>query len=131
MSIFKQVWAWVRKLPVARYVRPLWTGALKLAVQEAGDALQAEVRGRIDQPEDAALRYVNERFDGWQAGLIKAIRALPLPTGVEYRLSGHITSDGDVLQARLLASIRTGGPVAVDAAFDDWQRLLMARIDAL
>ena len=124
----KQAWTWVRKLPVARYIRPLWQGLLLDVVREEGDALQVRVKAAVAVEGPAAI---DRLVDNWQAAIKRRLEALPLPLGIERRLLDAVQGQGDAFRAALRRALANGGPGAVDVAFDAAQEALAARIAAL
>lgn len=128
MNWFKRAWTWVRRLPVAAYIKPLWKGLLAELVQEEGDALQKRLKVLVSQEGHSAIDHL---IDDWQGRLKRRIEPLPLPLGIERRLLDAIQVQGDNLQGALTAAVVKGGPGAVDAAFDAAQEALRGHIAAL
>ena len=128
MGWLKQAWTWVRRLPVAAYIKPMWKGLLAELVQEEGDALQGRLRSIVAQK---GLGAIDHLIDDWQGRLKRRIEPLPLPLGVERRLLDAIQVQGDNLQKALTTAVVKGGPGAVDAAFDAAQEALRGHIAAL
>ena len=132
----KQAWSalvsFVRKLPVARYIKPVWKAGIQLAIQQGGDELQKEAHRLLTSPKAAvALKAFDAAFDHAQAKLKSAVRALPLPQGVEAQVLEAIQAQGDVLQAAAREAVVTGSCTALDKAFDDFQAQLRRRVEAL
>lgn len=128
MSWLKQAWTWVRKLPVARTLKPIWKSLLRDIIQEEGDALQARVKAAVAVEGPAAI---DRNIDSWQAALKRRLEALPLPIGMERKILDTIQVQGDGLQAALKNAVAVGGPAGVDVAFDAAQEALLERIGLL
>lgn len=135
MNWINQAWTFLRKLPVASWIKPVWKGLLQEAVQGAGDRLQRELDELLEKHGDAALDQANAKIDGLQARINAAIDALPLPVAWETRIKAVINGPVDRLQERLKAgcALRCAEKAqeAFDAAFDRFQEELKARIAAL
>ena len=127
-DILRAIITFLRRLPIAAWIKPLWKGALRAVVQSEGDALQARLRAAI---EAEGVKAVDRNIDKWQADLKAAISRLPLPSGIRDSVRRMIQDHGDELQTRLRGAITAGGPAAVDAAFDTAQAALLLKIDAL
>lgn len=128
MGWLKAAWEWLRRLPVARYLRPLWQGLLVQLVQQEGDRLQVQVQAAVREHGPAA---VDRLVDGWQERMHRGVALLPLPAWVRDPLRRLIQEHGDILQERLKDAMRNGGPPAVDVAFDTAQAAFIERIRAL
>lgn len=126
--MLKAIIAFLRRLPIAAWIKPLWKGALKAVVQVEGDALQARLREAVKAD---GVKAVDRNIDKWQAGLKAALSRLPLTASVLDRVRRMVQDHGDELQSRLRVAISAGGPAAVDAAFDAAQVALLAKIDSL
>ena len=126
--MLKAIIAFLRKLPIAAWIKPIWKGALRAVVQSEGDALQARLRAAIAAD---GVKAIDRNIDKWQADLKAAISRLPLPGTIQERVRRMIQDHGDELQARLRTAIGARGPAAVDAAFDAAQSALLLKIDAL
>lgn len=124
----KSAWAWVRRLPIAAYIKPLWKGLLAEVVQEEGDTLQRRLKLLVSQEGPSAIDHL---IDDWQGRLKRRIEPLPLPLGIERRLLDAIQVQGDKLQVALKTAVVAGGASAVDAAFDAAQEALAGHIRAL
>mgnify|MGYP001561727429 CR=1 FL=1 len=118
----------IRRLPIARYIKPLYKGALKSLVQIEGDALQARLKVALCEEGSKAI---DKNIDRFQASIKRGLVLLPLHAEVEEKLKVAVQEEGDKLQEKLHAAVRDGCPGALDAACDALQATLMARIDAL
>lgn len=118
----------LRKMPVARWIKPLWKGAVKDLIQMKGDKLQEKVRETVAKDGPHAVDVV---IDHWQKEIIGGIEALPLPNGIEDKMQEIVQEKGDELQAKIRAAVSLGGPAAVDGAFDGFQAGLIKRVDEL
>lgn len=127
--------AMLRKLPIAKWIKPLWKGGLVQAAQKGGDALQAEFNGLLEREGDAALKKVQERVDRLQQRFAAMIDGLPFPAALEAQIKAAIDKPIDELQARLAAGCAHGcalkARAAFDVAFDRFQADVIARINAL
>lgn len=125
----------LRRLPVARYIKPLWKGGLKMAVASGGDALQAELNRQIAERGEKALEGIDAKLDGLQERLERAVDGLPLPAAMEDRIKAALNGPVDALQERLRAGCASGciasAQAAFDAAFDRFQAEVAAAIDRL
>lgn len=134
-EFMKSVWSALRKLPVAKWIKPWWKAALKEAAQRAGDALQKELDEQLLAHGDKALAAAQKKIDGLQERIGKAVDGLPLPADLEAKIKEAINGPVDALQARLSEGCAHGcaikAQVAFNAAFNKFQGELAARIDAL
>lgn len=126
----------VRKLPVAKYLRPIWQGALTEAVQRGGDELQARADELLEKKGMAALPEIHGLIDSLQVKFATLVRAVPcLPKNAEDQAIAEVNRAVDGLQARLSAGVAeqsvAAAQAAFDAAFDRFQEELKARIAAL
>lgn len=119
---------YIRKLPVAKMIRPIWQGALKALVQKKGDELQYKLREQIAA---VGMKAIDRNVDKWQRDVIAGIKALPLPDGIEAKLKAIVQDHGDRLQNKLHDAVGLYGPAGVDAAFDAAQKVLIGRIEKL
>lgn len=128
-------WRMICKAPVAQYIRPVWKAGLKIAVQEGGDMIQSEFQALLSREGDKAISQMNARIDRMQERFAAWVDALPFPPQVEERVAGIVNGAVDALQSRLRAATISGSAVAcraaVDAAFDEFQASVKAKIDAL
>ena len=72
-DILRAIITFLRRLPIAAWIKPLWKGALRAVVQSEGDALQARLRTAIGARGPAA---VDAAFDAAQSALLLKIDAL-------------------------------------------------------
>lgn len=126
----------VRKLPIAKYLRPVWQGALTEAVQRCGDELQSRADLMLEQQGLDALPKIHGLIDGAQEKFAALVRGLScLPKGAEEHAIAEVNRAVDGLQARLTAAVAQqsvgAAQAAFDAAFDRFQEELQARIAAL
>lgn len=124
----KAIWTWVRKLPIAKYLKPLWKGLLKEVVTDEcakfKEFLKKEVSVNGPGAVDLSVDWVARK-------LAKAIVALPLPAALEDKLKKILADYQDDLRLMLRSAVANQGPGAIDAALDSAQGILMQRIDAL
>lgn len=120
---------WVRRLPVAKWLQPLWKGALKTAVRISLDEAREEL---LEAFAKHGPRAVDRNIDAIQARLDRGMAKLEfLPDGIEDKIKAIIHEKGDELQAKLKDAVEAGGPDAINAAFDKLRLEIMARIDGL
>ena len=135
MNWLKLAWRALCRVPVARYLRPLWKAALQQAVQFGGDALQAELKGLLAKKGPDAFQAINDRIDNLQERVSAWVDGLPLPAELEKGIKQFVNEHADKLQARLEAGCASGcvesANAAIDAAFDEFQESLKNRIAAL
>lgn len=133
--MFQRLLVFMRRLPVAKYLKPLWKGGLKLALREGGDALQGEMSGRLQAHGEQALPSVQDQIDKLQARVGGWIDGLPFPAALEAKIKDVINTHTDELQKRLNEGVAVGSIAAVqdafNAAFDRFQSDLASKIDAL
>lgn len=127
--------AWIRKLPIAKWIKPLWKGGLVQAAQKGGDLLQKEFNGLLEREGDKAIAKVQERVDRLQERFAAMIDGLPFPAELEAKIKEAVAKPIDELQARLEAGCAHGCAVkaraAFDVAFDRFQADVIVRINAL
>lgn len=128
MGWLKKAWAFIRKLPVAKYIKPLWKSGLAYLVQSEGDRLQGKIGDAIEQkgPEAAG-----KLIDDWGNAIRKGLMALPLPHGIEVRVLGILYAKQSDLRTAIADAIKNGGRPAADLAFDRVQQGLLEKIAAL
>lgn len=128
MNVFQKLFQAVRRLPVARYLKPLWKGALEEAVQRGGDALQESLRKKLAAEGPAGL---NAAVDRWQEEMSERLGKLPLPSWAKEKAESWVQYEVDVLQKRLVPAAVSGGAQALDAVFDESQGVLLSKIRSL
>ena len=128
MGFFKSAWNFLRSLPVAKWIKPFWQGLAIELVQSEGDILQASVKKTLEERGPAGI---DRLMDEWQARIQRGVRALPLPEGIESRICEIVLDEGDKLQESLKHAAATGGPAAVDKAFDLAQAAILGKLKAL
>lgn len=125
----------LQKLPIAKWIKPLWKGGLKTCVQQCGDYLQTKADKELAAGIDAALPKINALVDGYQDEVAGLIDRAPMPPEMREQAKDAIASVIDKLQDRLNEAAAAGAAGAVkdafDAAFDKFQVELIARIDSL
>jgi hypothetical protein len=129
------LWDKIRKAPIAAYIKPLWKGGLKSVIQSEGDRLQALVRNEVAKDLHAAQPAVNHAIDQAQKSLLELSGRLPMPAQFRIKVQAFLGEGIDKLQQRLNDALFAGslGAVngAIDKAFDEFQKKLIERIDAL
>ena len=134
-ELWKSAVNFVRKLPVAQYIKPIWKGGLKFAVQEGLDEAQEACKVEVRKDLKAALPRVNALIDRLQQKCSDIVAKIPMPEAVRAKAMSIIWQEVDGLQAQLPAALEAGsaGAVceAIDRLFDGLQKKLIARIDAL
>lgn len=127
----------LRRLPVAKYLKPVWKLALKeLVVQDGGDALQAELVQVIRSKSPDAIDRANAIVDEMQERFKALLHKVPfLPDAREADILGKVNPPVDALQQQLRGALGTAGTEAavyqVNRAFDDFQVEVKKRIDEL
>ena len=115
---------------VGSWLKPLWKAGAHLVIVQGGDALQQKIRGAVDEDRDASIKRVNKVFDGWQAGVVKALKGLWfLPAAKRDELARKVQEEGDKLQGNLVRGIKEYGPKAVDRAVDGFQERLAKLVE--
>jgi hypothetical protein len=130
-EIMKSLWSWLRALPVARYIKPLWKSALKALVHREVEDLRGQVKVAVVQQ---AVPNVDALFEALDRRLDAGIEALPLPEAIKAALraaDGALDARLDALRAQLDEALASRGPGAVDGAFDAAKAALDAKIDEL
>lgn len=132
---FNTLWNLLRKLPIAKYVKPLWKNGLKQAVQIGGDELQVLVKAEAGKGLAGALVRVSALIDNAQKRLRDLAWKVPMLASVRADCDKMLGEGIDDLQEQLEDALEAGsiGAVnqAIDKAFDRFQAQLIARIDAL
>lgn len=125
----------VRKLPVAKWIKPWWKAGLKYGVAEGGDQLQKEVNLLLASKAEKALPEIQAKVDELQARFNKIVDALPFPAELEEKAKAAVNEPVDRLQERMDHGCAQGcvksAQAAFDGAFDRFQTELAERIDAL
>lgn len=134
----------VRKLPVAQYIKPIWKGALKdIVIQEGGDKVQAECNALLDNHAadgiDAALDKITRVLADLHRRFADLVRKVPcLPAAYEEKSILAVNRAVAGLLERLAAAAETGRESGIEAAraafntsFDRFQDELKGRIDAI
>lgn len=128
---FKSIWTAIRRFPVAKYIKPIWKGLLKEAVQECGDWLQAEVQKDFAELGPKAVEKLAERLDRWGVRVSGLVSKVPLPGGIKDRVQGFLSYEPAALKNGLREAMMNGGKDAIDSVFDQSQAVLISKIEAL
>lgn len=128
MGWLKAVWSWVRRLPVARYIKPLWKAGLKALIQQEGDVLQERLDGMVAAK---GPEVIGGLIDQFTRAVRAGFRVLPLPAAFEGKVIGFVEEHAAALKESLPAAVASGGVAAMDAKYDELQAVLIARVDAL
>lgn len=135
MEWLKQLFGIIKRMPVAKWIKPLWRLGLKEAVQKGGDSLQESVKRAARNSLDEAPAKLESIISREVEALIGTVRVLPIPDAFKLKAIAEIRIGRVNLQERLQAAIAAGslGAVnhAIDMAFDSFQQRLIERIDAL
>ena len=142
--MWKNIVNYVRKLPVAQWIKPIWKGALKeIVIQEGGDKVQAECNALLDKHAaeglDRALDKVTAALNGLRGRFADLVRKVPcLPASYEAKATEAVDRAVAGLLERLAAAAETGRESGIEAAreafnasFDGFQKELKGRIDAI
>lgn len=134
-SLWNSAVNFVRKLPVAQYIKPLWKGGLKFGVQEGLDEAQEACKAEVRKDLAAALPRLNAIIDKLQDRAAAVVSKVPMPAALREKALHAIREDVDELQAKLPGALDAGATgavcAAIDKLFDSTQAKLIARIDAL
>ncbi len=124
----------VRKMPVAKWFKPIWKAGLRIAVQQCGDWLQIAVNVEIANNLDKAGTGVVGLIEKWKDKTDALILAYA-PAAFQTQAVAACDAAAASLEGRLGEAIAAGsaGAVkdAVDRAFDKFQADLIAKIAAL
>ena len=127
MGFLNKAWAFIRKLPVAKYIKPLWKSGLSFLVQNEGDRAQVKLGDEFEaKGPDAAARVI----DSWGNALVAGVIWLPLPHGIETWFIGLIRAKQTTLRFALAEAVRSGGRPVIDKAFDAAQKGILEKIAA-
>ena len=126
-----KLWRWLRKLPIARYIKPLWKGALKDLVQDKGDDLQKDAKALLKEHGPEVIDQASAAIDRWQEKIHNAMTSLPIPDKWHDKIHEIVVGRVDELQARIRQAIEQKSPDLLDNAFDKLQEELKERIDKL
>jgi hypothetical protein len=112
-----------------KLLKPVATKAATKLVQSEGDRLQREVKqALIQQGPDA----IDRLFDAWQMRLISGLNFIKfMPAWLREGAIKVVQEEGDKLQRRAKDAAISGGPEALDLAFDTAQRVIIERINGL
>lgn len=137
MPLLRSAGQALRRLPVAKYLKPVWKMALKdLVVQEGGDKLQAELVKVIRSKSPDAIAKANALVDKAQERFKRLLHKVPfLPDAREADILGKVNPPVDALQEQLRGALGAAGTEAavleVNRAFDAFQADVKKRIDEL
>ena len=127
--------SWIRKLPIARFIKPLWKGALKQAVQIAGDSLQEATKKEIQKDLTAAAPKVAQLLSDFQTKAYRMTWQLPIPDQAKAQCLAILKDSATGLEKNISTAIEAKNVksvnMAIDSAFDAFQALVIVRIDAL
>lgn len=125
----------IRRLPIAKFIKPLWKGALKQAVQIAGDSLQESLKEEIKKDLAAAAPKVAQLISDFQAKAYRMTWQLPIPEQAKARCLAILKDSISGLDKNISLALESKESKAIDgaidSAFDAFQVLVIARIDAL
>lgn len=127
----------LRRLPVAKYLKPVWKTALKdLVVQEGGDALQAELVQHVRSKTPDAIAKASKLVDGVQERFKNLLHKVPfLPDAKEREILAAVNPAVDALQEQLRGCLALNGAeaavAAMNRAFDRFQADLKGRVSQL
>lgn len=126
-DLIKAALAWLRKLPIGR-----WIGlAAKPVAAEIVTKEGAKLKAGIDKS-IAEGKPIDPLFDSFQAGLKSAIWLLPfLPPQKKELACRFVQDEGDRLQAQAREVVKAGGPAAAHALIDASVTVLIQRIQSL
>ena len=87
----------VRKLPIAKWIKPWWKAGLKAAVLSGGDRLQVEADELLAKEAEKALPKIQAKVDGLQARFNAIVDGLPFPREIEEKIKASVNEPGDQL----------------------------------
>jgi hypothetical protein len=126
-------WDWIRRLPIAKYIKPVWKALLKYGLHAALNALRVALEAELAKDLAAAPWKVGPLV---QKFLQEALAlAAHLPAWAAERCSTFMTSLAGRLDSSLAGAVNAGsiGAVnqAIDAVFTKEEAAADAWIDAL
>lgn len=122
-------WQALRKLPIAKWIRPIWKAILRSEVERESEALKVQLLAAVAREGPGAVDRV---FDTSQARLRAAVlRQRWLPGDLEDRLAGVIEGRGNDAQQAAKEALAAGGLPALDRSLTVARELLLAKIEAL
>jgi hypothetical protein len=126
--MWSKIVQFVSRLPVAKFLKPVWKAALRLAVGAAFDKAEAELMAKIEKEGPAA---VDKYIDALQLHVRMGITALPLPEGIEIKLIDLVQDRGDALQATIKAAVEQQAPAVVRTQLEIFRAQVLEKINSL
>ena len=127
-ALLNQAVRFLRKLPVARMIRPLWVGAVKDLAAKEIDALALKLEHDI---REKGPEVIDKAVDSLQVKMKMGLVFLPLPLGIEEKALVLIQERGDSFQMDLRTAVMVKGAGAVKPVADGLKAVILAKIDAL
>ena len=127
-AFFKMVMNFLRKLPVAHMIKPVWKYALKEMVSKEIDfGAESLIEAVSKKGPDA----VDKVIDGLQRRLKVGLILLPLPAGILSEVTGFLDHEIDSFQANLSIAVSSGGAVAIRPLAEAFRDAILTRIETL
>lgn len=122
----RTAWMWIRLLPIAKMIKPLWKSGLKALILREGDVLEAQIeQGLRDKSPDA----INSLFDRWENGVKSAVLLVPIPDSFKSPILQAILEESKTLRSEASKAALSGSG-AIKAIFLESEQVLCAKIDA-
>lgn len=122
-------WQAIRKLPVARWIKPLWKGALQTEAKRECDSLKSQLLAAVAAEGPTAIDRV---FAAAKTRLDAVILGQTwLPGHLEQTLAAMIDEWLGKASEAAKAALTAGGIPALDLALTAAEDRLMGKIDAL
>jgi hypothetical protein len=128
--MFNKVWAFLSKLPVAKFLKPVWKYALKQAVEIGGNELQAEFISIFKKKSPGWMGQLKNQMDHIPKRFQYLLDSVPLPQTAEDKAFIVVRDAVERLKNQLATGVDLG-EAAINAAFDRFQEDVKARIDRL
>lgn len=127
---FNKVWSFLRKLPMAKFLKPVWKYALKEAVEIGGNEVQQEIVKIYKARSPRWMELVSDKILYLPRKFRSILDSVPLPQAWEDKATSAVDVAIQGLQQRLRLTVDLGEP-AINAAFDKFQEDVKQRIDQL
>lgn len=119
---------YIKKLPVAKFLRPIWSRLLKSLIQTQGDNLQALINKEAEKSPEAVTKAIEK----WGREIRAFLETCTwLPDFVRLRVIDFVKVHESSLASRAGTALKEGGIPAMNRVYDELQESLKARIDAL
>jgi hypothetical protein len=126
--------AFLSKLPIASWLKPVWKKALKWGITAAGEALRSQAKTEIAHDGPKAKAALLELLGEWKDTLTAHIQGSIIPDGVEEQMIQGITSAYNQMVSGF-NTIEAGSAIAVsafvDREIDKAETFLQFKVDLL